>query len=300
MRYRSFIMQWHEKVRIKKSAHIISAQVYELWYNIIGFAAIFAAIIAGYQVTQQGSGPLPFWTILLGVFAIMAAVSNAALKFFGFENRKQKHQTAASHYSSLQYEMERWLMASDKEIPTEVYDRITNQLMETDKNAPLIANHIYEKAKNEVQNQAYNEIPEQLFYDIELIERWKIEDGKLIEIGDNPVRSYICEPLEMLEYRLSRKIIFNEQHIMIREGDNIPIVLNGNGIIDNNIAFIQYSVLSTSTANKTYGTMTLAFTNRIEAEGYWMTANVKGANFLLGTIKMELRGNDSQEQKVIQ
>ena len=115
--YRKTMMQWYKHVQIRNSAHRKSARKYEYWNNLIGFIAIFAAIIAGYEVTQQQAGKLATFTIIIGVFAIIAALSNAALKFFGFEKLKQRHHTVATQYATLQFEMDRWRMASEEDIP---------------------------------------------------------------------------------------------------------------------------------------------------------------------------------------
>ena len=48
---------------------------------------------------------------------------------------------------------------------------------------------------------------------------------------------------------------------MKRNGDEVPLKLSGEGIIDNNVGFIKYNVLGTTSGNKTYGTMVITFTN---------------------------------------
>lgn len=293
--YQVDIVQWHGNVRVKSMAHLIAAQQYELLYNIIGFLAIFAGLFAGYEVIQTDATPPSPWTIALGAFAIIAAVSNAAMKFFGFENRKQLHHSAATQYASIQYEIECSLMTSDKQIPEEFYQRIAKQLSEIDKNSPLVARKVSEKAKRKVGEQSSNEIPIYYAYDIKLSEVCVIDDDKFKEIGEEPVRSYECEALEMNEYRLSNKITIKNKLIMKRDGIDHSNILKGEGIVDNNIAFINYSIHNYSNGNTTYGTMVISFTNRVQAKGYWVTAGVKGANFLIGKLEMNLISSQNKD-----
>lgn len=295
--YQTDIVQWYDNVRIKSLAHLISAQQSELLNNIIGFTAIFAALFAGYEITQLNRTPPSDWTIALGAFTIIAAVSNAAMKFFGFENRKQLHHSAATQYASLQYEIERWLMTTEKSIPGEFYKRMALQLAEIDKSAPLISRKVSEKAKRKIKEQASNEIPVHFAYDFALSEICTIENDKFIEIKGDPVRSYVCETLEMNEYRLSNKITIHNKLTMVRDEINHPNILKGEGVIDNNIGFINYSIHNISNDNTTYGTMVLNFTNRVQAEGFWMTGGVKGADFLIGKLKMHLKSNHSEENQ---
>lgn len=71
---------------------------------------------------------------------------------------------------------------------------------------------------------------------------------------------------------------------MTRGNDKIKSVLQGEGIMNNNTAFITYSVSDNDFS--TYGSMVLNFTNKVLAKGFWMTANVKEANLLIGTIEL--------------
>ena len=82
------------------------------------------------------------------------------------------------------------------------------------------------------------EIPDHRFYNIQLFESWKIENGRILEIDNHPVRSFICDPIEVFEYPQSKKIRIYDRIIMTRKKDKIPIELQGEGIINNNIGFL--------------------------------------------------------------
>lgn len=285
--YHIDITQWYKYVRLRNQAHLIAAQRADLLSSIVGFIAIFAAIFAGYEVAQKNI--TSYWAIILGSFAIIAAVSNAAMKFFGFEKRKQEHHSSASKYASLQYEIERYLMNPGKSISEDFYERISIQLSEADQTSPLISEKINTKAKQQIEYQTLKEIPLFFTYDAQLTEDSTIQNDKFYEIEGPPVRTYICEPLEMCEYQQSNKIAIKNNLTMTRDGKDQQNELSGEGIMDNNIGFIRYGIHNKSNGNTTFGTMVLKFTNRVQAEGYWMTAGVKGADFLVGKIQMNLR-----------
>ncbi len=295
--YHTDIIRWYEHVRLRNMAHMLAAQRAERLYSYIGFLAIIAGILAGYEIVkgevaneQAASGWWSeYWPYIVGIFAIVAALSNAAVKFFGFETRKELNRNAAIQYASLQYEIERRLMVPGMKIPEDVYDYIANQLSEIDKKAPLTSEKINDRALKKINSKTSEEIPFCHSYDVELWETHTIEDGVFKEIPGNPVRSYVCEPLRMCEYKLKNEITVDDRLIMERDGNEYSNEISGRGVIDNNIGFLQYSIQNFDNSNVTYGTMVLNFTNRVQAEGYWMTAGVKGAVYLVGRISMTLR-----------
>lgn len=294
--YHTDIIRWYEHVRLRNKAHTLAAQRAERIYSSIGFVALLAGIIAGYEIVKINvtgvtpEGLLKYWPYFIAFFAILAALSNATLKFFGFETKKELNRNAATQYASLQYKIEGLLMVPGKEIPEKVYDDIAQQLSEIDKKAPLTSEKINKKALSKLNSQTAEEIPLCYSYEIELSETHTIEDGVFKEIAGEPaVRSYVCEPLRMCEYNLKNEITVDNRLIMKREGKEYACAISGKGVFNNNIGFLQYSIQNFDDSNVTYGTMVLNFTNRVQAEGYWMTADVKGANYLVGRIGMKLR-----------
>ena len=285
---RAILRKWYEEVNVKNEAHRIAARDLGRLYNIIGFTAILSGIIAGYEVIKSNDETIPFWTIILGSFAIIAAVSNAGIKFFGFENKKDLHARSAKDYSTLQHKMEELLMADHKKIEEKSYNDITLRLIEINKKAPILKSKYKKKAKKIIQNEKI--IDKTNLYDIQLNEKWKIFIKKPPEdISKNPVRKYVCEPLELTEFYKSNEICISNKHIMKRDGKDISVYMEGKGIIQDNIAYIRYSVTDINPENKTYGNMILDFTNRVYAKGFWMVADVKGADFLIGTIEMNIK-----------
>lgn len=285
---RPIMMQWYEKVRIMHVAHLIAARSWESRHNYIGFGAIVAGIFAGYELVTKG--PETEWlAYVLGSLAIIAAVGNAAMKFFGLENRMQRHRAAALQYASLRYEMERYLMVPGRRIPEDLYERVSTQLAEIGKNAPLLSEATYKTAEDRVHRQTIAEIPDQYVYDTVLTENWRFDNGQIIEIGNNPIRSYVCETATMSEYHQNGETIIHIPLTMTRDGTKFPCNIHAQGTMDNNTAFLRYDFKENSTGITTYGIMVLMFTNRIEVEGYWMAAGVKGAKFLIGAIKMKIR-----------
>jgi hypothetical protein len=289
------IIQWYEEVRVKNLAHLTCERKDAWFYNSIGLIAIISAIIAGYDATQGGNSLLdnisPNFALIVGGCAILAAVLNAALKFLGLEKDKVQHHTAASHYASLKYELDPWINETEEKIPKELYDRIPNRLAEINKNAPRISQRILKRAKEKVKKQLSCVISDRIFYDTELTEKLKIENERVIEIGDNPVRSYICDVFELIKYEEIGKIIINGQSTMIRHDQKFLCSIHGEGIINKNIGFLQYSIRDNSSSGiTTYGTMVLPLRSEVEIEGCWMSAELVGAErILIGIIKMKLQ-----------
>jgi hypothetical protein len=301
------LKKWYEEICLKHLAHETAANISDKRHNIIGFTAIVAGIIAGTQVYDFASDnntvlPMPV-LIVLALFAIIAAIFNAATKFFGYETRKQRHKSTAAACAAVKYEMESLLLNEEKRITPDILSKIQKQLSDISKNSPLIKESMLEKARLKLSKETLTEIPSRFLYDMKLIERWKIEDlenwkvkkGSLIEIKSKPTRTYNCEPLELIEYPKSKRIFIKEQHIMDRDNKKITVIMEGDGIIDNNTGFITYSVSDVNF--KTYGNMVLNFTNKISAKGLWMTANVKEANLLIGTVELNLKIEHKKDKK---
>ena len=290
--------QWHKRVRFLHHAHLVSARRWQTRHNLIGFAAIVAGMFAGWEVAMQGL-EAGLQAYILGSLAILAALGNAAMKFFGVETRMQRHRVAASQYEGLQYEIERLLMKPGGFQAEDQYERISTQMGAIAKSAPLLAKWAHEQAKSQLGRAEQTEVPVRRMFDVRLTEDWRIDNGHVVPIEGTPIRTYDCQSATMRQFTTSKDLILDIPLKMTRDGDDFESLIHAEGIMRGNTAYLKYGFTEADSDITTYGTMVLRFPSAIEAVGYWIAAQVKGAEFILGSVKMtDCSGRQAKARQV--
>lgn len=156
------LSQWRIRAQYAQYCHFAATNHLRKLHYHLGIPSIFLSTLVGtsiFATLEQHDGN-KWMHIIVGLVSVCAAGLSTIQTFLRFEERAERHRTAATQYARLGRMMEQfYLLYHDYEIVElhRLISEIREQLDDLDKNSPEIPQHIWIRRAELVSNgtQAY-------------------------------------------------------------------------------------------------------------------------------------------------
>ncbi len=141
--------KWISRVRRAQLAHRFAAKRFALLHYWLGIPSVMlSAIVGGFVFAGWKSGSVQQSSaLILGLLSITVAILSALQTFLRLEERSNKHQKADASYCAIKQELEQRQAFSDEDDMNNVCDRIRKQMDYLDKEAPIVAETFWQRAR---------------------------------------------------------------------------------------------------------------------------------------------------------
>ena len=134
------LKSWYDDLRKNEFCHSKAVSVHSRNHSLFGISAIILSASVGSSIFASLEQADPILRYIMGALSIFAAILASIQTFRGYEDRAEKHHSAATQYGALIRKVELFLvdLAQDQTRSPETFDKIKSQIDSLNQDAPPI------------------------------------------------------------------------------------------------------------------------------------------------------------------